>query len=260
MTRLLPIPTLIVTCLAASGTSVGAALIEVAPTGQFQVQDARVYRSVEPPPKFLVLGSRFGRPVLITTGPLGARLLDPGRVQTDAPPAETVRVDTGGSQQDFLTVRMDGENLVLERDGTTMKMTASPPILGDKSLDEMLAAMPDYRRSAARYTPNAAALDRIRRAKQPAELLVFFGSWCSHCEQMIPRLVRVLQDTRGAALRVVFHGVPAPGGPQDPMADTLGVRGLPTGIFRRDGKEVGRLEGPEWNAPETTLADLVDGR
>jgi thiol-disulfide isomerase/thioredoxin len=155
---------------------------------------------------------------------------------------------------------MDGENLVLERDGTTLKMTASPPILGDKTLDEMLAAMPDYRRSAARYTPDAAALERLRRAKEPAEVLVFFGSWCAHCEQVIPRLVRVLQDARGAPLQVVFHGVPPPGGAKDPMADALGVRGLPTGIVRRDGKEVARLEGPEWNAPETALAELVDGR
>jgi thiol-disulfide isomerase/thioredoxin len=251
MTRLVTIVTLL------SSSLLHAAAIELAVTGQYQVQDAQVYKSIQPPAAFLVLGSRFGRPVLITTGPVGARLLDPSRVRKDDPPAETVRVDTGGSQQDFLTVRMDGQNLVVERDGTMMKLTASPPILGDKTLDEMLEAMPDYRRSAARYTPDAAALDRLRRAKRPAELLVFFGSWCSHCEQLIPRLVRVLQDSRGAPLQVVFHGVPAPGSPQDPLAEELGVHGLPTGIVRRDGKEVARVVGEEWSAPETKLAELV---
>jgi len=249
--------TAIVTLLLAAGSPAAGGMIELAPTGQFQVQDAQVYRSLEPPPRFLVVGSRFGRPVLITTGPIGARLLDPARVQRDAPPAETVRVDPGGPQQDFLTVRMSGENLVLERDGTSVTLTASPPILGDKTLDEVLAAMPDYRRSAVRYTPDAAALDRIRRAKQPAEVLVFFGSWCSHCEQLIPRLVRVLQDSRGAPLQVVFRGVPPPGGGRDPMAEALGVSGLPTGIVRRDGKEVARIEGAEWEAPETALARVV---
>jgi thiol-disulfide isomerase/thioredoxin len=246
--------------LAAAWSPVAGASLELAPTGQFQVKDAQVYRTLEPPPRFLVLGSRFGRPVLITTGPIGARLLDPARVRRDDPPAETVHVDTGGPQQDFLTVRVSGENLVVERDGTTMTLAAAPPILGDKTLDEMLAAMPDYRRAAARYRPDAAALDRLRRAKQPAEVLVFFGSWCSHCEQVIPRLVRVLQDTRGAPLQVVFHGVPAPGGATDPMADDLGVRGLPTAIVRRDGKEVARLVGEDWGTPETALANMVEGK
>lgn len=252
-------PIVFVTLLTASWGPVHGATIELAATGQFQVADAKVYRSVEPPAAFLVLGSRFGRPVFITTGPAGARLLQPSRVIQDPSDTETVRVDTGGSQTDFLSVRMDGQNLVVERDGTTMKLTASPPILGDRSLEQVLEAMPEYRRAAARYAPAAAALEQLRRAKQPADLLVFFGSWCSHCEQVIPRLVRVLQEIRSAPIRVTFHGVPLPG-VKDPLADDLGVRGLPTGIVRRDGKEVARIEGQDWATPETTLARVVSGR
>jgi len=234
----------------------GAATVDFATTGQFEVQGAQLYRSVELPVAFVVLGSKLGRPVLISTGPVTARLLDPARVTKDPADATRVRVDTGGTQGDTLVTKVDGSGILVDRDGITLKLTASPPVLGDHTLDQVLQAMPEYRRSAARYTPDTAALDAIRRAKQPTELFVVFGSWCSHCEQLIPRLVRVLQDSQGAPLTVTFHGVPADGA-KDQVADDLRVSGLPTAIVRRDGKELARIEHEAWEAPEKTLAALV---
>ena len=229
--------------------------LELEPTGQFAASGSAIYRSIELPASFLVDPSPFGRPVLIMTGRLSARLLDPKRISRDAADPEVVRVDTGGPQEDFLSVRVDGPNLVVDRDGRTMTLKASPPLLGDRTVDELIEALPEYRRDAARYTPDPAALDKLRRLKQPTELLVFFGSWCPHCGQAVPRLVRVLESVRGAPIAVTFHGVPHDG--TDPMANDLGVNGLPTMIVRRDSKEVARMAGDEWAAPEKSLAALI---
>jgi thioredoxin-like negative regulator of GroEL len=84
---------------------------------------------------------------------------------------------------------------------------------------------------------------------------VFFGSWCPHCGQAVPRLVRVLKDVQGAPIAVTFHGVPHDG--KDPLADDLGITGLPTAIVRRDGKELARMGADDWAAPEKGLAALV---
>ena len=149
----------------------------------------------------------------------------------------------------------DGSNLILERDGRTMTLKASPPLLGDRSLDELIAALPEYRRDATRYTPDPAAIEKLRNLRQPTELLVFFGSWCPHCAQTIPRLVRVLQDVQGAPMTVTFHGLPHEG--NDRLADDLGITGLPTAIVRRDSKELPRMRDDGWDAPEKALAALV---
>ena len=160
-------------------------------------------------------------------------------------------------QEDFLSVRLEGPNIIVDRDGLTMTVKEGPPLLGDRTLDELIAALPEYRRDAARYTPDPAALETLRRVKQPTELLVFFGSWCPHCELAVPRLVRVLEDVHGAPLAVTFHGVPHDGWASDPMAENLRITGLPTVIVRRDSKEVARMEGDQWAAPEKSLAALV---
>ncbi|HLK11155.1 MAG TPA: thioredoxin family protein [Candidatus Binatia bacterium] len=231
--------------------------IELVATSQFAAQGAAVYRSLDPPEAFLLQPSPFGRPVLITTGPLGARLLDPARISHDAADPDVLRVDTSGPQEDFLSVRADGPNLVLDRDGLTMTLKEGPPVLGDRQLDELIQALPEYRRGAARYAPDPAALEKLRRTKQPTELLVFFGSWCPHCEQAVPRLVRVLEEIRGAPITVTFHGVPHDDWGDDPLTETLHIVGLPTAIVRRDGKEIARMEGEQWAAPEKSLAGLV---
>ena len=231
-----------------------AIAMELAATSQFVVQGSATYRSIDPPAAFVVPSSPFGRPVFITTGPLAARLLDPKRISRDPTDPDVIRVDTSGSQEDFLTVRLHGPNLTVERDGLTMTLKEGPPLLGDRTLDELVEALPEYRRDAARYTPDPATVEKLRRVKQPTELLVFFGSWCPHCAVAVPRLVRVLQDVRGAPLAVTFHGVPHEG---DPTMEDLGVTGLPTVIVRRNGKEVARMEGEEWAAPEKNLAAVV---
>ena len=66
----------VVTLLIFSWARHGLAM-ELATTSQFVVQGSTTYRSLDPPPAFLVQPSPFGRPVFITTGPPSARLLDP---------------------------------------------------------------------------------------------------------------------------------------------------------------------------------------
>jgi thiol-disulfide isomerase/thioredoxin len=254
MMRLIPKAAL-VTLLVGLSCARHTFAMELAATSQFVVQGSSTYRSIDPPAAFLVQSSPFGRPVFITTGPLTARLLDPKRISRDATDSDLIRVDTGGSQEDFLSVRLQGPNLTVERDGVTMTLKEGPPLLGDRTLEELIEALPEYRRDAARYAPDAAAVEKIRRVKQPTELLVFFGSWCPHCALAVPRLVRVLQEVEGGPIAVTFHGVPRDG--SDPMMEDLGVTGLPTVIVRRNSKQVARMEGEEWVAPEKNLAAVL---
>ena len=261
MTRLL-LPTLLSVALAAPGSVAHAETLQLGQTGQFQVEvrgtierDAKVYRSFTPPQAFLVNTAAFRRPVLITTGPTSARLIDAARVVPDTADPQIVRVDESGPVQDTMTVRFEGPRLTVTRDGVSMTLVQSPPLLGKQTAEQMLSTLPEYRRNASYYRPDRKAVDELKTLSQPAEVLVVFGSWCSHCEAVVPRLLRVLQDTGPTKLSVAFHGVPQSG--DDPVADQLGITGLPTGIVRRDGKEIARMKESDWEAPETSLARIL---
>jgi thiol-disulfide isomerase/thioredoxin len=205
----------------------------------------------------LVDQTPYGQPVLITTGPTTARLLEPAHVTPDPTNPDIVRVDTSGPQSGYLKVALQGSALVLDRDGVSMSLVPTPPVLGDRTLDQVVQQLPEYKRSAARYSPDQKAITSLRGVEQPTEMVVFFGSWCSHCEQVVPKLVRVLQDTGNGKLRVTFHGVPPPGEGEDRVADRDGVRALPTLIVRRDGKEIARMTENGWDTPEVALVKLV---
>jgi thiol-disulfide isomerase/thioredoxin len=253
----------LVAALLLSAATASESVVELTATGQLHVvargapSEARVFRSAGMPMTLLVDQTPYGQPVLITTGPTTARLLEPARVTPDPANPDVVRVDTSGAQSGYLQVRLQGSALVLDRDGTTMSLVPTPPVLGDRTLDQVLAQLPEYRRSAGRYSPDAKAVSSLRAVQQPTEMVVFFGSWCSHCEQVVPKLVRVLQDAGNGKLRVTFHGVPPPGEGEDRLADREGVRALPTLIVRRDGKEIARMAEHGWDTPEVELVKLV---
>lgn len=260
------IPVTLLLALVASPWSAFAAPVDVVTTGQFQVEikgkadpTGKVYRSTEQPLVLLVTTSAFSRPIYITTGPMSARLLDPGKVTSDPATPEHRKVDPSGAVEDILTMKPDGANLTLEKDGISVTLAPPPPVLGDRTLEELTAQLPDYRRDAMNYAPKASAIETLQQLKQPAEVLVFFGSWCSHCAEHVPRLVRTLQDAKSAKLHVTFHGVP-PNGGGDAMADSLRISALPTMIVRRDGKEIARLTDTAWDTPEVSLANALSGK
>jgi thiol-disulfide isomerase/thioredoxin len=240
-----------------------AAPITLTTTGQFQVQwkgaiepGARIFRSSAPPTVLLVTTAAFSRPIYITIGPTSARLIDSARVVPDPANPEIVRVDPSGPVENLLGLRPDGANLTLDRDGISITLVPSPPVLGDRTLDELVQALPDYRRDAAAYTPQGATVDKLRQLEQPAELVVYFGSWCSHCAQLVPKMIRILQDAKAPQLRVRFHGLP-PNGERDPEADAERIDALPTAIVRRGGKEIGRMVEAAWDTPESSLLNLL---
>ena len=249
--------------LAATAPGADAEPLQLTVTGQFQVQwkgaiepTAKVYHSSGAAVAFLVTTAAFTRPVYITIGPTTARLLDPTHVSHDPANADSVRVDPSGAIENILGLKADGPNLTLDRDGISITLIPSPPVLGDRTLDELTHELPDYRRDAGTYAPNASAIEKLQRLQQPAEITVFFGSWCSHCAQLVPRLVRTLQDAKSSHLKVTFHGLPT-GGAADPVADDAHISALPTAIIRRDGKQEARMTDADWDTPEMTLAKLL---
>lgn len=255
---------LLAAALLLGATGARADVVELAATGQLHVEttrgpmpDSRVFRSTSMPMVLLVEPTPYGQPVLVTTAPTTARLLEPARMTPDPANPDVIRVDTSGSQSGFLQVRLEGAALVLDKDGQKMSLVPTPPVLGDRTLDQIVAQLPEYRRSAARYSPDAKAVASLHALEQPTDIVVFFGSWCSHCEQEVPKLVRVLQDANNQKLRVKFHGVPPPGEGEDRVADREGVRALPTLIVRRDGKELARMTDTGWDTPEVELVKLV---
>jgi thiol-disulfide isomerase/thioredoxin len=84
---------------------------------------------------------------------------------------------------------------------------------------------------------------------------VVFGSWCPHCKMHVPQLLAVERALRGSGIAFSYHGIAQDW--KDPEVQKLGVKALPTVVVSRGGKEVGRLVGTSWEAPESFLRKLL---
>jgi len=73
-------------------------------------------------------------------------------------------------------------------------------------------------------------------------------------------ILKVEDQLQGSPVKFEYIGLKRP--PEawkDPEVKRLKVSGVPTGIVYRDGKEIGRITGDIWNAPEVSLSKIING-
>ncbi len=218
--------------------------------------DARLYLS-QRAAAMLILSDSLGEPVLLWARSMavdrlqGSDLLASGTgYDIVAEPAKTY---VGDATPDQATIDLPIE-------GRTVRILPRPPLLGDRSLGELLEHSPGYRAGMDVFQPNAAAMTALREAG-PARVRVFFGSWCGVCKRVLPNLLEVNAGLKGSNIAFDYYGLDSPpAGWEDPEVKGNGVTGLPMAIIYRDGEEVGRFGGAnDFAQPAQVLQSLLAG-
>jgi thioredoxin 1 len=91
----------------------------------------------------------------------------------------------------------------------------------------------------------------VLKSAQPV-LVDFWAEWCGPCKRIAPTVESIAEKYQGRA-KVVKLNVDENG--NRPVS--LGIKGIPTLILFRDGKEVERVVGAPQNAKEF-LSELLD--
>jgi thiol-disulfide isomerase/thioredoxin len=131
-----------------------------------------------------------------------------------------------------------------------------PWLLGVQDIPTLLAYSPEYRWRSEAYTPNKAAVEELKSQTEDVKVRVFFGSWCAHCKRHVPLLLKVATQLEGSHIHLEFYGLPQGWG-QHPVAGPLKILAVPTGVVYVDDKEVGRITGNQWRAPEVSLNEIL---
>lgn len=151
--------------------------------------------------------------------------------------------------------KTEGDKVSFTYQGKQVSLDPRPALLGLKTNADVKAYLPDYVRGARIYTPNSAAIAELRKKSLPVTVRVFFGSWCPHCRQHVPLLLRVEDEVKNPRIKFEYFGLPRDF--NDPEAKKVGIRSVPTGIVYVGGKEVGRIISDGWNAPEVLLNKIL---
>jgi thiol-disulfide isomerase/thioredoxin len=98
-----------------------------------------------------------------------------------------------------------------------------------------------YAENLKGYTPNAAALEGIKKHKDSIQLLVFMGTWCDDSHFIIPKFYALLDAAGFSGDRVTLIGVDRQKKTFSHLAEALNITNVPTIIVLKNGKEAGRV-------------------
>lgn len=222
------------------------------------VPAAEIYLN-ETIPAYMIITPALTTPVLLTPGGgMAVEAVPMAKIvrQPDGTVALTADADPKPQGQ----FKVEGEKVVFTAGGRSASLAPNPPLLGMRNAPALKNHSPEYVVTARNYKPNGQALAALKKQATPVKVRVFFGSWCPHCREHLPFLMRV-QDELGANSKIQFeyYGLP-PRFTNDPEAKRYNVDGVPLGIVFVNGKEIGRIRGGNWSAPETALNNILSSK
>jgi thiol-disulfide isomerase/thioredoxin len=112
-----------------------------------------------------------------------------------------------------------------------------------------------FKEEYQRYKPQSKVLDSIRGGNDSLYVIVFLGNWCGDTYRELPRFQKII-ETEKIPLRILeYHAVNRKKESGEILPVAFGIRLVPTFVFIRNGKEIGRIvEAPEKSLEE----DIVD--
>ena len=209
-------------------------------------------------PAILVLSSSLPSPVLLT--PRAGTVETLNLMKVSKKPDGSVDLLADAVLAPLGQFQMAGENVLFNYEGKRVSLNPKPPLTGLHKGAELKAHSPEYARTAQSYKPDGPAIASLKKETRPVTVRVMFGSWCPHCRQHVPLILRVEDELKSSNIKFEYFGLPRPPEAwQSPEVKKLNVKGVPTGIVYVNGREVGRIEGNGWNSPEVLLNKIVNG-
>ena len=89
----------------------------------------------------------------------------------------------------------------------------------------------------------------IHDANPGVSVLVFLGTWCPDSKREVPRFLKIADSSGIPPDSICFYGLDRSKKSPDGLTDRYDITLVPTFIFLKDGKEIGRIT----EAPTATL-------
>lgn len=151
-----------------------------------------------------------------------------------------------------------GQGISFSVGSRAAELRNKPWLLGAQDLAGMRAYSREYRDGASDYEYSQPVVRQLLAESRDVEVKVFFGSWCPHCQQVLPRVLRVAEELAGSKIKLSFYGLPqGPGFSADPLVQRFDIDSVPTGVILVEGREVGRISGSGWKIPELAIKNAI---
>ena len=93
------------------------------------------------------------------------------------------------------------------------------------------------------YKTDTAVINKIKTAikEKNITITIVMGSWCGDSQEQVPRFYKILDETGFNESNVILYCVDRAKKTDKGETDSLNIQLVPTFIFYKDGKEIGRI-------------------
>ncbi len=126
---------------------------------------------------------------------------------------------------------------------------AAQDLKGKITPERLYAGAPVFRENAEKFTADVVVVKRIREIDWQLKIVMFLGTWCPDSMREAPKLVKLLEAANNQNISLDIYAVNTSMEDGVGLAKTRGIRAVPTMIFFRDGRELGRII----ESPATTM-------
>lgn len=204
---------------------------------------------------YLVMAPQLPSPILIS--PRSKAVESVHLMKVMKKDAGTVDILSDAELTPISSFHLDKTSVVFKlEDGKEARLIPKPWLLGRHDGGQLRDYNAEYAFEASQYQPGSENIAALRNQSKDVRVRVYFGSWCPHCKQLLPRILKVEEELQGSEIRFEYYGLPSPL-TDDPETDRVGINGVPTAVIFIDGKEGARLTGNDLQVPEAALRQAV---
>jgi len=116
-----------------------------------------------------------------------------------------------------------------------------------------------YAENLKGYSPNAIALEALKKNKDSIQLIAFMGTWCDDSHFIIPKMFSLIDAAGFPETRITLIGVDRAKTTLSHLTEALNIKNVPTIIVMKNGREVGRVvEYGKYGMFDKELGEIIN--
>lgn len=110
------------------------------------------------------------------------------------------------------------------------------------------------------YVPNQEVIEKLKPLLKNVEITLFMGTWCEDSHRDVPHLYKILDELNYDESKLLVYAVSEEKITPEGYEDGKNIIQVPTIIFYKDGKELGRIVEYSIYTVERDMLDILSGK
>jgi len=109
------------------------------------------------------------------------------------------------------------------------------------------------------YVPDSATIKNLKKllADKNIKVTIVMGSWCGDSQEQVPRFYKIIDALNFPETNITLYCVDRTKKTDNGETDNLAITLVPTFIFYKDGKEIGRIIESPKKSVEKDMLEII---